>query len=114
MERVVSHCSGWKWDERDGELSDDIMGAGWREKEGLPAEGALKDRIVIVRPALLTNGESVVDKTKGKDAGVGYRTGEGDLSGAYRISRKDVAHFLVEGVLKDWDKYKGKCLSIAY
>jgi len=38
---------------------------------------------------------------------------EGDIGG-YVVSRKDVAHFLVEGVLAEWKKWEGKCLSVAY
>jgi len=116
-ERLVSHCAGWEWDEKDGGIGDDVMGAGWKETEGLPPAGALKDLAVVVRPALLTDGICVGDqekKGKKKDQ-VGYRVQVGDLSGAWTISRKDVAHFLVEGVLKHWDdSYKGKFISIAY
>jgi hypothetical protein len=42
---------------------------------------------------------------------------EGDLKSARTISRKDVGHFVVEGVLAKWDEessWKGKCVSVAY
>jgi hypothetical protein len=113
-ERVASYCAGWKWDEKNyPQLDPRMLSADWTQTQGLPSEGALKDSIVVVRPAALTNGPSVAD-SKGKKIGVGYRVQEGDLASPWTVSRKDVAHFLVEAVLKDWDKYKGKCFSMAY
>lgn len=110
-EKVVAHCAGWDWDVRDADAGPDIMGEHW--EEGLP-KGTLD--ILVVRPALLVDGDCKADKVdkagkvKGKDA---YITKEGDIGG-YTVSRKDVAHFLVEGALSDWDAWKGKCVTIAY
>lgn len=68
--------------------------------------------LVVIRPALLTDGTYRVDQTtSGKDA---YRVSVGDVEGSWTISRKDVAHFLVEGVAKQWDNWEGKCVRIAY
>lgn len=114
-EKVVAHCAGWPWDKDDGDVGADIMGEGWEDTEGLP-RGTLTD-IVVVRPAFLMDGPCKADtqagtsKTgKGKDP---YRVKEGDIGG-YIVGRKDVAHFLVEGVLAEWAQWKGKCISIAY
>jgi hypothetical protein len=107
-ERIASYCAGLEWDEQDGEVGDDVMGANW--KQDLPRESGLSGRIVVVRPALLTDGECVADKEQQK----GYRVSDADLPGSWTISRRDVAHFLVEGVLKNWDEYKDKHISIAY
>ena len=113
-ERVIAHCAGWSW--TGGEVKEHILGKGDEWKEGLPESGTLKS-VVVLRPALLTDGDSKADKLAGKDKkGKGklpYRVKEGDIGG-YTISRKDVAHFVVEGLLADWKKWEGKCLDIAY
>lgn len=64
--------------------------------------------MVIVRPALLTDGEC---KEK-------YRIkAEGDLAvkGGYTVSRKDVAHFIAEKLVgEEWDALEGKGVNVAY
>lgn len=108
-ERAVSHCAGWEWDVKgEGEPGEDIMGPNWRELEGLPAPGTLKN-IVVIRPAFLTDNEPHAENPCKKP----YRVSEDDIGG-WIIGRKDVAHFLVEGILGHWDTYRGKCMSIAY
>ncbi len=110
-ERAVAHCTGWKWDvERDGEPGDDMMGSNWKERQGLPSPGTLKN-ILVIRPALLTDGACKAEKG-GKEAG--YRVKEGDLSSAWSVSRKDVAHFVADAALNRWDEFSDKCVSIAY
>ena len=95
-------------------MEGDILGSGW--KDSLPEPGSMKD-VVVIRPALLVDGECKADKVKagkGKEAGKEpYRVKEGDIGG-WTVSRKDVAHFVVEGALGDWQKWGGKCVSIAY
>jgi len=109
-ERVISHCAGWGW--REGELGEDIMGKDWTQREGLPAAGTLRNLAVIVRPAILTDGECRADVQKGKEDV--YRV-KASLSCPYTISRKDVAHFLVEGLLKRWDEFAAdNVVEIAY
>ncbi|KIK64847.1 hypothetical protein GYMLUDRAFT_258817 [Collybiopsis luxurians FD-317 M1] len=114
-ERLIRYCAGLGWDvKNNGEPSEEIMGERWREKEGLPKEGTLKN-VLIVRPALLTDGECKADRKadrkKGKD---GYRVAvEGEIKG-YTVSRKDVAHFIADALLHRWDEYANKCVSIAY
>ena len=115
-EKIIAYCAGWSWD--DGKVKDDILGKGEEWKEELPKPGTLTS-VVVIRPLLFTDGECKADKLAGKDGkGKGkakepYRVQEGHISG-YTISRKDVAHFVVEGVLADWQKWEGKCVGIAY
>lgn len=100
LERVLAHVSGRAWN--DPEPDVDIVGERWAEQEGTPAYGTLPD-VVVVRPPLLTDGEAA-----GK-----YRLGEGG-KGYYTVSRRDVAHFIVEDLLKEsWAKWKGECVAIA-
>jgi hypothetical protein len=109
-ERVIAHCAGWKWNSKvDGEPSEDIMGKAWTERPNLPAPGSLSKNVLVVRPALLTDGICKAD-TAGKKA---YRVAEPDIKG-WTVSRKDVAHFVVDAVQNRWDEYAGKCVSIAY
>ncbi|KAI6045788.1 hypothetical protein EDC04DRAFT_2865292 [Pisolithus marmoratus] len=108
-EEVLAHCAGWPWEEGDS-AGPEILGANWKER--VPGHGQLKS-VVVVRPALLTNGECRADEVHRRKQP--YRVNEGDLStGSYTVSRKDVAHFLVEAVIKDWDTWQGKRVSIAY
>lgn len=123
LEMILGHISGktqsWGWapDSPDGDdLPGGILSKGWKNLPGLPKSGSLP-RVVAVRPAFLTDGECRADekgsssKNKGKEP---YRASEGELKKPYTVSRKDVAHFIVEGILADWEKWEGKCVSIAY
>ncbi|KAJ4482282.1 hypothetical protein J3R30DRAFT_2151423 [Lentinula aciculospora] len=108
-ERVIAHCAGWKWDsETNGEPQEDIMGERWLEREGLPAAGTFKN-VLVIRPALLTDGDCKADK-EGK---YGYRVKEGEINGAWTVSRKDVAHFVADAAFNRWNEYENKCVSIA-
>lgn len=108
-EKVVAHCAGWPW---DVEVGEDILPSGWQD--GLPEAGSVKS-VLVIRPALFVDGECKADKLKdGKGKGKEpYRVKEGAIGG-YTVGRKDVAHFLVEGALGDWEKWGGKCVDIAY
>lgn len=112
-ERVIAYCAGLPWDPKDdGEPGDDIMGPGvWTERKGLPKAGSLRD-VVVVRPALFTDGECRADSLK-KGKKPAYRASDKDLGG-YLISRKDVAHFIVDAVLNRWSEYSGKYIHIGY
>lgn len=111
-ERVVGHCAGWEWNTKvDGEPKEEITGKDWQKRDGLPAPGSLS--AVVVRPAMLTDGECLADAAAVSGKSLPYRTGPGEVGG-YTVSRKDVAHFIVEGILKDWEKWGNKQLSIAY
>ena len=116
-ERAIAYSAGWEWIAKDaGELGEDIMGPGdWMKREGLPAPGMLK-RVLVVRPALLTDGECIAEKPKGKGknkCGVGYRVSERELGG-WTISRKDVAHFIVDAALNRWDEFEQKLVNVGY
>lgn len=111
-ERVIAHCAGWEWKtDVDGEPKEEIIGKDWQEREGLPSRGSLS--AVVLRPAMLTDGESLADMAVENGKSLPYRTGPGEVGG-YTVSRKDVAHFIVEGILKDWELWGNKQLSIAY
>jgi hypothetical protein len=105
-EEAIAHCAGWSWDARDS-AGDEILGVNWETR--IPSREQLKS-IVVVRPALFTDGECRAD-VKGSGA---YRVKEGDMESIWTVSRRDVAHFLVEGVVKHWQEWENKCVSIAY
>jgi hypothetical protein len=108
-ERLLAHCSGKDW--TDEEPSPEIMSGplgNWSDREGLPSKGTLKD-IVIIRPAVLTDG-----KCKGDAGKATYRASEQYLSSGYRVSRRDVAHFICTDLIKNWSKWNGRAVHIAY
>ncbi|TFK68298.1 hypothetical protein BDN72DRAFT_858523 [Pluteus cervinus] len=118
-ERLIAHCANNTWDVADaGEPTEDFLPIGWKEIPGLPEQGTLKN-FLIVRPALLTDGECLADKEQkpGKDGKVkpAYRYSEEELGG-YTISRRDVGHFDAEVILdsKRWEEVEGKTLNIGY
>jgi hypothetical protein len=112
-ERLISHCAGWTWNTKeDGEPDESIMGPNWTERPGLPEAGSLK-RVLVIRPALLTDGECRAEKP-GRDAGVPpYLVSEKEL-GKWTVSRKDTAHFVVDAILNRWSEFENKCVNIAY
>ncbi|KAG1850879.1 hypothetical protein F4604DRAFT_1746006 [Suillus subluteus] len=108
MEEVVAHSAGREWDARDN-AADEILGVGWTSR--VSNTGELKS-IAVIRPALLTDGVCRADiKGEGSEA---YRVKAGDLTSSWTVSRRDVAHFIVEGVVKHWQEWEGKCAAIAY
>lgn len=114
VERLVSHCAGWPWTaDPDEEPDASIMGStDWMNTPGLPPPGSLH-RVLVLRPAFLTDGESIADKNSNADGVPAYRVSEEELGG-YTISRRDVAHFVTDAVLNRWDEFENKCVSIAY
>jgi hypothetical protein len=102
LERVLAQASGAPWTSE--EPPSDV----------LPSDGSWKDELtgsdvvasgVVLRPAFLTDGAC-----KGK-----YRTSVGDHGkGFTSISRRDVAHFIVEDVMKHWTKWENTVVSLAY
>lgn len=96
-----------------GEPGDDIMGPNWKEREGLLKAGSF-DNFLVVRPALLTDGECVADKEEGKKKNKPpYRVSEKEL-GSYTVSRKDTAHFIADAVTSRWSEYGKKIVNIGY
>ncbi|EIN07952.1 hypothetical protein PUNSTDRAFT_135470 [Punctularia strigosozonata HHB-11173 SS5] len=102
MERVLAQATGTPW--TDEEPVSHILSSDGSWKNDLPPTGAIAST-VVVRPALLTDGACT-----GK-----YRTSVGDHGkGFTTISRQDVARFVAEDVIKDWEKWDNKVVSIAY
>ena len=87
QEKVVKHAAGW-----DGD------GMGWLGAKNM----------VVVRPSILTFGECMADK--GGDA---YRVGQ-ELGSAWTVSRADVAHFVAERVITNWDEWAGEAWVVSY
>ncbi|KAL5490680.1 hypothetical protein ACEPAI_5514 [Sanghuangporus weigelae] len=110
MERALSYVAGWEWPAADGEPDKAILADGWQDHIG--PYGWLKHAVVI-RPALLTNGDSVGDNPK-KPGQEPYRALDHEMKGSYTISRKDVVHFIVTRVFAEWNQWEGKCVRIAY
>ena len=109
MERIIAHSAGWGW--REEEPARDVLPETWSSAPGVPAEGELK-HVVTVRPALLTSGSCKANKPKVGKAP--YRVKDRELGDGYTVSREDVAHFIVEGLLETWSEWEGKAAHIAY
>jgi len=103
-ERSLFHAAGWTW--VDKEPANHILPSNWQETLG---SGGWLQEVLVVRPPVLTDGACVGD-TKAKP----YRTGPEDLSRAWTISRKDVAHFIATKAIPQWDSWKGQKVTIAY
>lgn len=112
MERLLGYVANWTWPEKDGEPEEHILARGWQQREEIGTQGSLQGKIVVIRPALLTDGECKADKPKGKKEP--YRAKDEEFSGSYTISRADVAHFISEEVIRNWNSWEGKCVRIAY
>jgi len=108
MERVVAHAAGWMWTHEEPKQT--ILPEGWQKQ--LPEPGFLKD-VLVLQPTLFIGEKCVGDEGK-KNGKAPYRAADHDLPGAYTISRKDVAHFIVEGGMEHWDEWKGKSVRLAY
>ena len=100
METIVHHALGKEYD-ADQTPGSNILPEGW--KDDLPPAGWLKSS-VIIRPAMLTDG-AMTKK---------YRVVLGDNFTSYTVSRSDVGHFIVEGLLPEWSKYEGNVVAIGY
>lgn len=113
-EEVLAHCAGYGWEAEETYTGTKVLGTDWKASADLPAPGTLKD-VVVVRPALLTDGDCRADTQKPSVHEGSYVVEEGDIAGGrWTVSRKDVAHFVVEKVVRNWDEWKGKRVSIAY
>ncbi|KAI0347576.1 hypothetical protein BDW22DRAFT_670 [Trametopsis cervina] len=115
IERILARCAGQPWTDR--EPSEEVLPPSWQTEEGTPDEGSLK-RVLVIRAALLHDGACKGDAASESNAKKPpYRVGEEkDMKGhnGYFVSRRDVAHFIVEDALPNWDKWEGKSVCIAY
>ncbi len=113
MERVLAHAGGLEWSTRD-EVSAEVLPEEWESTSGLLGAAELKH--VVVRPAVLTDGPCRGDETvETRKGSVPYRTLANDeLRDGYRVSRQDVAHFIVQDVASNWSKWEGAAVNIAY
>lgn len=75
-----------------------------------PSIAWIMDEYLIVRPAIFTDGVCKAD-TAGSAA---YLVKMSDGLSGYAVSRRDVAPFLVEGVLKNRNTQRSKKVDIAY
>ncbi|EKM75291.1 hypothetical protein AGABI1DRAFT_103047 [Agaricus bisporus var. burnettii JB137-S8] len=116
MERVLHYVTeGLYWDPaKNGEPPVDILPSEWRSTEGLPAEGSLKG-VVVLRPSLLTDGKSLAEEYEGKDRKdkKPYKVSTEEIGG-YTVSRRDVAHFVVDLVTQRWNEFENKVVNITY
>lgn len=108
LERVIYHAAGWTWPAGEAEPTADILPPGWEKR--LPGASGYLKSVLIVQPALYTDGVCKADTADGKKV---YRAEDMDFS-AYTISRRDVAYFIVEDALANWSKWEGKCVRLAY
>lgn len=124
-ERVIHHCAAEEWVESEpGAEIMDNEGVAWLEREGLPSPGELK-HWAIVRPALLLNGACKGDEApkntkqkcdkEPKEPKEPYKVlDDSGFSMGHTISRRDVAHFLAEGLVKNWETWQGRIVGISY
>ncbi|KAF9447902.1 hypothetical protein P691DRAFT_801664 [Macrolepiota fuliginosa MF-IS2] len=122
-ERVLHHCtSGWSWNSASsGEPAEGILPSEWEKTEGLPKESSLSG-VVVIRPSLLTDGECLGDAYDtaikqgkgGKKAKKPYKVSAEKELGGYTVSRKDVAHFVLDLVLNRWAEFENKIVNISY
>ncbi|KAG8992126.1 hypothetical protein FRB90_001081 [Tulasnella sp. 427] len=105
VHRIAAFASGRQWPAENNKLlgdPNDLLPQDWQTKV---VEGSWgPDNVTVIQAALLTDG---VETKK-------YRTGENELTGLYTISRRDVAHFITDDLLKNWSNYQGGELSVGY
>jgi hypothetical protein len=104
VEHILTHLTNFGWT-NDLQPSPEILEEGWEKT--LPSPGFLEN-VVIVRPAFLTDGECRADSKPNA-----YRTGE-EVPSQYTVSRRDIGHFIAEDCLKNWEKWNGKRVTVAY
>ena len=111
MERLLAHCAGAPF-ARDAYRAD-LLPPRWQALDGVPAPGALPT-VLVVRPAWLTDGPAKADEPAQKRAAP-YKVQRGDDAKlGWTISRRDVAHFIVERGLANWDEWQGQVVSLSY
>jgi len=102
MERLIGRAAGQPtWGEDSPAEADEVDEQPWLN-------------VAVIRPAFLTDGECQGENDKKRRPGKQpYRVGE-LLPSAYIIARKDIAHFITEQVIPQFDKYKGRAVDVSY
>lgn len=110
MERVLAHCAGMQFENEN--YQTDLLPQGWQRLEGMPEPGSLK-KIIILRPAGLTDGSAKADEKELKSAP--YKIHKGDKGRVgWTISRRDVGHFIAGNALENWTEWEGERVSLFY
>ena len=65
---------------------------------------------VVVRPSILTDGKSLCEIQGAK----AIRTGPEDLCGTWNVSRRDVGWFIARMVVKDYNTWNGRAITVSY
>jgi hypothetical protein len=106
LELVLAHVSGHTgdWVPASEHAEPQILPGGWQRARGLPGAGELPNA-VLIRSAWLTDGPAKEQ----------YRAmeGQGDKK-CKTMGREDVAHFIAERLVHNWDQWKGKAVALAY
>lgn len=133
LERVLAHGSGRQWDDKEprAEITT-VDGIKWQDRKDLPSSGSLE--VLVLRlpifvgsdqkpahPPSATNAGAPssppradeAETKKDEEGKPKYRVGGSELSGTYTISREEVAHFIAETAVKNWDQYKGKAVIVS-
>ncbi|KAG5727330.1 hypothetical protein E4T56_gene12124 [Termitomyces sp. T112] len=109
VERLIAHCAGWEWnDNEDGKIHPGILADDWKDTPGLPSPGSVQE-VMVIRPGLLTDGDCLADTPGGKK----YRVSEDELGG-WTVSRRDVAHFVVDVAMGRWSEFYKRRVNIMY
>lgn len=133
LERILAHVSGRQWDDKEPRADiTTVDGIKWQDREGLPPSGSLE--VMVLRlpmfvesskksarppPATAAGAPSSsprVDEAEAKkkeEEKPKYRVGGPELSGTYTISREEVAHFIAENAVKNWDQFGGKPVTLS-
>jgi len=128
LERVLAHGSGRQWIDKEPRADiTTVDGVNWQDRKGLPSSGSLE--VLVVRlPIFAESKQKSVPTPATTQAGAGdeseakkkedeekpkYRVGGPELSGTYTISREEVAHFIAENAMKNWDQFKGKAITVS-
>ena len=108
LERVLAHGSGRQWD--DTEPRDKITtvdGIKWQDRKGLPLLASLE--VLVFRPEPSV---ALWDEIMENSGGNSNDVGGSQLSEPYTVSKEEVAHFIAETVVKNWNRYKGKVVTV--
>ena len=132
LERVLAHAGGREWDDREprAEITT-VDGVKWQDRKGLPSSGSV-ETLVLRLPIFVSSKQKAIppvtqagvtpvadsNEPEGKrgdgDETPKYRVGGPELSGTYTISREEVAHFIAETVVKGWDQFKNKAITVTH